>query len=134
MGDVGSIPLGFLAAAVGLLGWNDGVWPLWCPLLVFSPFIVDASVTLSRRIRRGDRFWNPHREHYYQRLVRMGWSHKRTALFEYGLMLMMGGFALITQRMHTVGIALIVGIASIIYVCLMNLVDRAWARHLEQTR
>ena len=43
MGDAGSIPLGFLAAALGILGWRAGHWPLWFPVLVFSPFIIDAS-------------------------------------------------------------------------------------------
>jgi UDP-N-acetylmuramyl pentapeptide phosphotransferase/UDP-N-acetylglucosamine-1-phosphate transferase len=35
MGDAGSIPLGFLAAAIGLLGWQNGLWPLWFPLVIF---------------------------------------------------------------------------------------------------
>ncbi len=55
MGDAGSIPLGFLAAAVGALGWHDGLWPLWFPVVVFAPFVVDASVTLVRRAVRGER-------------------------------------------------------------------------------
>ena len=48
LGDVGSIPLGFLAAALGILGWRDDAWPLWFPLLVFAPFIADATVTLAQ--------------------------------------------------------------------------------------
>src|SRR5436189_286099 len=46
LGDVGSVPLGFLAAALGLAGWRDDVWPLWFALLVFAPFIGDATLTL----------------------------------------------------------------------------------------
>ena len=53
MGDAGSIPLGFLAMAMGLLGWQQGSWAVWFPVLVFSPFIVDASVTLLKRTIRG---------------------------------------------------------------------------------
>ncbi|MES2772424.1 MAG: glycosyl transferase, partial [Pseudomonadota bacterium] len=34
--------------------------------------------------------WQAHREHYYQRLIRMGWSHRRTALVEYALMSAVG--------------------------------------------
>src|SRR3989338_4241964 len=93
MGDAGSIPLGFLAAAFGLLGWYQDDWPLWFPLLVFSPFIVDATVTLFRRLFRGEKVWQAHHEHYYQRLVRMGWGHRRTAFAEYALMLAVGGSA-----------------------------------------
>ena len=43
MGDAGSIPLGFLAAAMGVWGWQEGDWPVWFPMLVFSPFVVDAT-------------------------------------------------------------------------------------------
>ncbi len=86
MGDVGSVPLGFLAAALGVLGWDRGLWPLWFPVVVFAPFVVDASTTLLRRALRREKVWQAHRTHYYQRLVLMGWSHRRTVLFEYGLM------------------------------------------------
>jgi hypothetical protein len=42
-------------------------------LLVFSPFIVDATWTLLRRAARGEKIWRAHREHHYQRLVLAGW-------------------------------------------------------------
>ncbi len=87
LGDVGSIPLGFLAGALGLIGWTGDHWPLWFPLLVFAPFIGDATVTLARRLARGERIWRAHREHYYQRLVRLGAGHRATALAAYALML-----------------------------------------------
>ena len=84
MGDAGSTLLGFLAACLGLVGWQLGIWTLWFPGLVFSPFIVDATVTLARRLLRGEKIWRPHREHYYQRLILSGWGHRRTVLAEYG--------------------------------------------------
>ena len=80
LGDSGSIPLGFLAGALGYWGWLKGTWPVWFPALVFAPFIADASVTLLRRLARGERFWQAHREHYYQRMVRLGMGHARTAM------------------------------------------------------
>ncbi|MFJ1212536.1 MraY family glycosyltransferase [Burkholderia pyrrocinia] len=87
LGDAGSIPLGFLAGALGYWGWRTGVWPIWFPAMVFAPFIADASVTLSRRLLRGEKFWQAHREHYYQRMVRSGVGHGRTALYWYLIML-----------------------------------------------
>jgi UDP-GlcNAc:undecaprenyl-phosphate GlcNAc-1-phosphate transferase len=78
LGDAGSVPLGFLAAAVGLAGWQQGSWPAWFPLLVFLPFVADASLTLALRLARGARVWEAHREHFYQRLVQSGWGHRRT--------------------------------------------------------
>jgi UDP-N-acetylmuramyl pentapeptide phosphotransferase/UDP-N-acetylglucosamine-1-phosphate transferase len=99
MGDVGSVPLGFLAGALSLIGVRDGVFDFWVPLLIFSPFIVDATVTLLRRLLRGVKVWQAHREHYYQRLVLAGWGHRTTVLAEYGLMLATGVTAVLYVRM-----------------------------------
>ena len=90
MGDVGSSVLGLLAAAFSLWGARDGVFPFWLAVLVFSPFVVDATVTLNRRILQGDKVWEAHKIHYYQRLVQLGWGHKKTVLREYALMLACG--------------------------------------------
>ncbi|MBR8299985.1 glycosyltransferase family 4 protein [Burkholderia dolosa] len=87
LGDAGSIPLGFLAGALGYWGWRTNAWPIWFPGLVFSPFIADASVTLMKRVLRGEKFWRAHREHYYQRMIRSGIGHSRTALYWYLIML-----------------------------------------------
>lgn len=95
MGDVGSVPLGFLAGALSVAGVQDGIFDLWVPLLIFSPFVIDATVTLFRRLRRGVKVWRAHREHYYQRLVLAGWGHRKTMLAEYSLMLASGGMALL---------------------------------------
>ncbi|MFM9970262.1 MAG: MraY family glycosyltransferase [Burkholderiales bacterium] len=95
MGDIGAVTLGFSAAAIGAIGWRDGTWSPFFPVFVFSPFIADASLTLLRRILKKEKFWQPHREHYYQKLVRMGWGHRHTALIEYAVMLLaaMGAFS-----------------------------------------
>ena len=98
MGDAGSIPIGFLAALLSLSGWRDGDWPLWFPAAVFAPFLADSTLTLLKRIGAGERFWEAHNKHYYQRLVRMGWGHRRTALAEYALMLACGATALWALR------------------------------------
>lgn len=94
MGDSGSTTLGFLAAAFAVWGSRRGVAPVWLTLVVFSPFVVDATVTLLRRALRGEAVWRAHRSHYYQRLVQSGWSHRRTVLVEYAIMLASAGVAL----------------------------------------
>lgn len=86
LGDAGSIPLGFLAGALGYWGWRGGVWPVWFPALIFSPFVADASVTLARRLLRGEKVWQAHREHFYQRMVQMGCGHALTARIWYSFM------------------------------------------------
>jgi UDP-N-acetylmuramyl pentapeptide phosphotransferase/UDP-N-acetylglucosamine-1-phosphate transferase len=90
LGDVGSAVLGFLAAALALRGIQHQIFDIWVPILIFSPFIVDATVTLLRRLVRGEKIWRPHREHYYQRLVLSGWSHRKTVTAEYVLMVASG--------------------------------------------
>ena len=94
LGDTGSIPLGFLAAAIGIIGWQRDIWPFWFPLLVFLPFAFDATATLAGRILAGEKFWRPHYTHSYQLVIRMGWSHRRLALTAYALMLAVAATAL----------------------------------------
>ena len=132
MGDGGSVPLGFLAAGIGLAGWLAGAWTLWFPALVFAPFIVDASVTLLQRWRRGERVSQAHRDHYYQRLVRMGMSHARVALGEYALMLACAAAALALPRFEVIGQALIFATIALPFLLLMLLIDARWHRHLAQ--
>jgi len=80
MGDGGSVPLGFLAAAFGLVGIRAQTWPGWFPLLVFLPFIADTLVTIIRRVAARENLFRAHKTHYYQRLHRMGAGHAGTLL------------------------------------------------------
>lgn len=124
MGDAGAIPLGFLAGAFGALGWHAGAWPAWFPVLVFSPFVVDASLTLARRAWRRERVWQAHRSHYYQRLVLAGWSKRRLAWHEAALMLAAAATALAARREgFMVQCATILGWAAL-YALLALAIDR----------
>ncbi|WXL27351.1 glycosyltransferase family 4 protein [Ectopseudomonas mendocina] len=79
MGDVGS---GFLGFSLGILalhaGQSDPVL-LYCWLIMLSVFIVDATYTLLRRMIRGDRFYEPHRTHAYQKAAHI-YGHKVVSL------------------------------------------------------
>lgn len=132
MGDAGSIPLGFLSGALGLIGWHRGLWPLWFPLLVFSPFVVDASVTLVRRLWRREKVWHAHREHYYQRLVQIGWGHRRTALVEYTLMLVAGSSAVLALH-QSVAVQVALGLGWMLaYWKAMEIIDSCWAAYQDK--
>lgn len=67
MGDAGSIPLGYL------LGWLmidlscRGHWAAAVILPLY--FVADATLTLFKRLRQGEKPWQPHRQHFYQRAV-----------------------------------------------------------------
>lgn len=128
MGDAGAIPLGFLAAALGVTGWTNGLWPLWLPILVFSPFIADASVTLVKRALRGEKIWQAHREHYYQRVVQSGFGHRNTALLGYILMFTAGISAVWAIRQDA-SVQLGVGTAWGTFYLIMMLVSE---RYLER--
>lgn len=129
MGDAGSIPLGFLAAVFGVSGWQAGYWPFWFPLLVFSPFVADATVTLFKRALRGEKLSQAHRSHYYQRLVQMGWGHRNTALAEYALMALAGASALWGIGMHYAAQAGLLLIWCGIYLVSMRWVDKRWREY-----
>lgn len=125
MGDVGSIPLGYLAAVIGMLGWFDHLWSLWVPVLIFSPFIADATVTLMKRVFQGKIIWQAHREHYYQRMVQSGLGHRNTALVAYGLMLATGASAVWANAQDVALQIRIVAVWGCVYLILMVISDRS---------
>ena len=118
MGDTGSSTLGLLAAALSLWGVRDGVFPFWIAGLVFSPFIADATVTLMRRLLRGEKVWQAHKTHYYQRLVLAGWGHRKTLYLEYTLMLGCSLTAVWAVRASAVGQSIAIVIWGVVYACL----------------
>ncbi len=128
LGDAGAVPLGFIAATFGLMGWLQHDWTWWFPLLVFSPFIIDASVTLARRLLSGTRVWEAHRDHYYQRLVQLGLGHRGTALAEYALMAACGLVALWAMTMTETAQYAVLAAVGVLYAGLIAVIERAWRR------
>ena len=126
LGDNGSIPLGFLAAVFGLSGWLQHDWTWWFPLLVFSPFIVDASVTLARRLLAGARVWEAHRDHYYQRLVQLDLGHRKTAFAEYALMTVCALTGLWAKTLDSSGQHQVLAAVGVVYLGIIIAIERAW--------
>ncbi len=79
MGDVGSLALGFVFAAMLLYGAGTGAFSKPVALMVMLLFLTDASLTLLWRVIRGERWYNPHRQHLYQRMILHGMTHGRVA-------------------------------------------------------
>lgn len=73
MGDVGSVPLGYLLGFLLLDAAAQGRWKAAAILPLY--FLADATITLLRRLFRGEPVWRAHRQHFYQRAVRRGLSH-----------------------------------------------------------
>lgn len=119
MGDVGSISLGFLAGALSVVGISSGVFDVWVPVMIFSPFIMDATATLLRRLFQGKKIWLPHREHYYQRLVLSGWGRKKTVWVEYVLMCVCGCGAILYAFLGEGARLILLGTWAALYGALM---------------
>ncbi|HEY1952400.1 MAG TPA: glycosyltransferase family 4 protein [Gemmatimonadaceae bacterium] len=77
MGDVGSGFLGFIFGALAVTSEARHSVPLIVWALLLGVFLVDSTVTLIRRISRGEKWYSAHRSHAYQRLVHGGSSHAR---------------------------------------------------------
>jgi len=80
MGDVASVPLGFIFASMAVYGLYSGVISATLSVLIMSVFIIDASLTLIARVFAGERWYTAHNQHVYQRLIAHGWSHSRVLL------------------------------------------------------
>jgi Fuc2NAc and GlcNAc transferase len=80
LGDVGSGYLGYVIGTLVLAATRENSAVLWSWLILGGVFLVDATVTLIRRILRGDRIYEAHRSHAYQWLARRWRSHKPVTL------------------------------------------------------
>lgn len=80
LGDGASGFIGLAAAWLVLFAAVHAIVPLPLALVAMSAFLVDSGLTLLARLLRGERFWQAHREHLYQWLVRAGASHARVSL------------------------------------------------------
>jgi UDP-N-acetylmuramyl pentapeptide phosphotransferase/UDP-N-acetylglucosamine-1-phosphate transferase len=83
LGDVGSVALGFLLGWLLLSLAAGGEWAAAVLLPLY--YLVDASLTLGRRLVRGERVWQPHRQHFYQQGARRLGGHGAVDLRLIGL-------------------------------------------------
>ncbi|MCI0666828.1 MAG: glycosyltransferase family 4 protein [Methylococcaceae bacterium] len=80
MGDAGSGFLGFILGLMALITAHREILTIWLWLILFGVFIADATVTLLRRILRGERWYEAHRSHAYQHASRRFQSHRIVTL------------------------------------------------------
>lgn len=130
MGDTGSAFLGFM---IGLFSIQSG-WLaaelFWAWVILLGCFIVDASVTLFRRVIRGEKFYQAHRSHAYQYASRKYSSHARVSV-TYGVinLVWLLPLALLTARGLLDGVlALAIAYAPLVYLAFRY---KAGARELQ---
>ncbi len=85
MGDVGSTLLGYNVAIFTIYyADQDGV-NLWVWIILFGLFWFDATLTLFRRYKNGEKLSQAHKKHAYQRLTQAGWPHDKVVLSSMGV-------------------------------------------------
>ncbi|WP_417827511.1 MraY family glycosyltransferase [Thalassospira sp.] len=77
LGDVGSIPLGFVLGWMLLKIAAEGAWAI--ALILPSYYLFDATFTLIKRAVRREKIWQAHREHFYQKATQRGFSHAKVS-------------------------------------------------------
>src|SRR5207248_6390033 len=113
----GSVPLGYLLGFLLLSAAARGAWKLALILPLY--FLADATITLGRRLTRGEPVWRPHRQHFYQRAVQRGLTHRDVVsrVVAADLLLIGGGWA----AENGWGIAGLVVAAAVVLVLLASL-------------
>ena len=116
LGDVGSVPLGFL------LGWlllSLAAAGLWAPALILPLYyLADATITLVRRGIRGERVWQAHREHFYQKAVQGGRSHAAVSTAIGVANLALAGLAVLALTWPWPGLAAAAAVVALLLVWL----------------
>lgn len=77
LGDIGSGFLGLVVSGIAVWTLAERLTSIWVWLILGGLFITDSSVTVVRRLARGENIASPHRMHAYQRLARRWASHGR---------------------------------------------------------
>ena len=110
LGDVGSIPLGFLIAwlLLGLAAKGFYMQAIILPLY----YLVDAMLTITIRLFTGKKVWAAHRDHFYQQAVQGGLSHNKVSFIVALLNGFLIGFALLALYFPLIGL-----FAALIVVC-----------------
>jgi UDP-N-acetylmuramyl pentapeptide phosphotransferase/UDP-N-acetylglucosamine-1-phosphate transferase len=94
LGDVGSLPIGLLLGwCLMQLAWHQ---QLTAALLLPLYYLTDTTVTLCRRIAKGERFWAAHRSHFYQRAIDNGFTVSRVIAEVFALNVALAVLAMIS--------------------------------------
>jgi UDP-N-acetylmuramyl pentapeptide phosphotransferase/UDP-N-acetylglucosamine-1-phosphate transferase len=117
LGDVGSLPLGLLAGWLLALLANKG--HLAAAILLPLYYLMDATITLFRRLARGEQVWQAHRTHFYQRATDNGFTVRQVVARVFAVNIVLVGLAVLCVRINTPATeiaALIVGAAIVTWL------------------
>ena len=129
MGDGGSNFLGYVFAALAVVGSqsNQSQITFVVPVILLSLFLWDGGTTLIKRLPKGKDWLEPHRDHYYQRLIKLGYSHKNVTLLYSALNLLLGVIALLVQKTNE-RLSLVLILISVVPFLIVMIITRGLER------
>ena len=114
LGDSGSLFLGFMLAGIGAISSQKGstVVAIAIPLVSLGLPVVDTTLAILRRFLRGQPIFSADRGHIHHRLLALGHSPRRVALFLYGgcAILALGGMLLVNESGYVALVLVLVGL------------------------
>lgn len=108
MGDVGSSFLGYAFAVLAIAGEMAGSVPILVWWILLAVFLVDATLTLARRVLSGERWYEAHRSHVYQLATQVGHSHKRVTVTVLVINLLLSAVATVLWRWPAKGLWVVI--------------------------
>ena len=129
MGDGGSNFLGYIFAALAVIGSqsDNNQISFIIPVILLSLFLLDGGTTLIKRVPKGKDWLEPHRDHYYQRLIKLGISHKNVTLLYSALNLLLGVIALLVQKTNE-RLSLVLILISVVPFLIVMIITREFER------
>jgi len=123
MGDVGSTQLGFILVVMGIYFHDTFEFSILNWIMITSPFWFDATLTLLRRWRNGEKLGEAHKKHAYQRIVQSGFSHLKVNMFLIGINAFVIAMILIYREIKFLQIPLFI-ITLLFFYLITKWVDR----------
>jgi UDP-N-acetylmuramyl pentapeptide phosphotransferase/UDP-N-acetylglucosamine-1-phosphate transferase len=117
LGDVGSLPLGLIVGWLLALLANKG--HLAAALLLPLYYLMDATLTLLRRLLKGERVWQAHRTHFYQRATDNGFTVKAIVALVFALNVLLVALAALCIHFNTPAVEISALVAGVVATSLL---------------
>ena len=130
MGDVASVPLGFIFASLAVYGVQTGSLSLSVSILIMSVFVVDATLTLLARVLCGERWYTAHAQHVYQRAIAQGWSHSQVLVVYQAINVMLVLPAIVLAKIYPQYAMVTVGLTLLLLTACWHTANRRLGMHV----
>jgi len=132
MGDVGSGFLGIVFFVYALEGEHTGSAPALVWAVLLAPFVIDATLTLFRRMKRKEKLFQAHKSHVYQLAVQEGYSHQVVTLSFLALDAVLFVFLVVTAREMNPVIPFMT--VFFVLTLLWSILDKRWKHVLDDKK